>query len=133
MENYPNAPRDMLPTLAILGIDKTESSKPQTQPQESKPVRCSRKRVGTPLFITVSRHGRVKYLPKEARHLSRSDTTYLKERYLRVLDGYEDIERFDYFFAETSALERCYSSMRDKKEKIWFLSFCFFHSLFEYF
>jgi len=88
----------MLSALAILGMYQTESSKPQTQTQESKPVECARKRVGTPLFISVERHGRVKYLPEEARHMSRGDTTYLKERYLRGLDGCEDIERFDCFF-----------------------------------
>ena len=103
---YPSAHRDMLPALAILGMYQTESSKPKTQPQESKRIKTVEKRVGTPLFITVERHGRVKFLPKEARLLSRGDTTYLKERYLRGLDGYEDIERFDCFFSEASALER---------------------------
>lgn len=98
---YPGAPGGMLPALAVLGLYKTEPSKPQTQPQP-KPVR----EPTTPIFITVERHGRVKHLPKEVRLLSKGDTTYLKERYLKVLDGYDEIERFDTFFAESSALER---------------------------
>jgi len=106
VEHNPGAPRDMLPALAILGIYQTESSGPRTQPQESKPVERARRRVGTPLFITVERHGRVEHLPKEARHLSIMDMAYLKEKYLRELDGYEDIERFDSFFSEAPALER---------------------------
>jgi len=106
LEHYQSTPRDMLPALAILGIYQAESREPQTQPQELTSVKCAVKQVGTPLFIRVERQGRVKSLPKEARHLSMSDTAYLKERYLKGLDGYEDIERFDCFFAEASALQR---------------------------
>jgi len=106
VHHNPNAPPGMLPALAVLGIYQTESREPQTQLQELKPVECAQKRVSTPLFITVMRNGRVKSLPKDARHLSMGDTTYLKERYLRELDGYEDVERFDCFFAEASALKR---------------------------
>lgn len=103
---HPRAPGDMLPALAILGIHQTESSKPYKQLQESKPHKYAGKQVGTPLFITVERYGLVRSLPKEARHLSMSDTAYLKEEYLSGLDGYEDIERFDCFFSEMPALRR---------------------------
>lgn len=106
VEPHKGAPRDMLPALAILGIHQTESSRPQEQPQQSKPAECTKKRAGTHLLIKVERHGRVRSLPKEARHLSISDTTYLKKRYLSGLDGYENIERFDCFFSEAPALRR---------------------------
>ncbi|KON29374.1 hypothetical protein AC482_06610 [miscellaneous Crenarchaeota group-15 archaeon DG-45] len=96
---------DMLPALAILGISQTGSSRPRTQIQ-AEPVEYPRKRVSTPLFITVSRNGRIEHLPKEARQLSRGHTAYLKEQYLMGLDGYQEIERFDCFFSEASALER---------------------------
>lgn len=103
VENYPDAPRDMIPALAIIGLYQTESE-PQTQPQYLKLV--ENERIVTPPCITVERHGRVRILPKEARLLSRGHTNYLKERYLSELDGYENIERFDCFFVESSALER---------------------------
>ena len=105
-EHTQSLPKDMLPALAVIGLYQTESNEPQTRNLELKPVEASEKKVGTPLFITVRLHGRVKSLPREARLLSKSDTTYLKERYLRGLDGYEDIERFDCFFSEAPALER---------------------------
>jgi len=95
----------MLPALAVLGIFQTESGEIQKQPTKSDPVDFVKKQPGTPLFITVERYGWVKSLPTEARLLSIGDTTYLKEQYLKGLDGYESIEGFDCLFAEASALE----------------------------
>lgn len=102
----PNVPGDMLPALAILGIYQTDLKEPETQPQESKQIKFKKNEVSTPLFITTKRHGQIKSLPKEARLLSMGDTTRLKKKYLRGLDGFDDVERFDCFFAEASALER---------------------------
>ena len=106
VEHHPSASRDMLPALAILGIHQPELRKPPTPHPEPKLLECVGEGKWTKLFIAVERHGRVKFLPMEARLLSRSYTTYLKERYLRGLDGYEDIERFNTFFAEAKALTR---------------------------
>jgi len=106
VDHNPNLPKDMLPALAILGIYQTDSRKPETQSQVSKQILVEKKRISTPFFITIKRHGRITSIPKEARLLSIGDTTHLKEKYLSELDGYEDIERFDFFFAEASALER---------------------------
>jgi len=106
VEHNPNPSGDMLPGLAILGIYQPELRRPPPPYTKSKPPELVREGEGTELFITVERHGRVKFLPKDARFLSNSHTTYLKERYLRGLDGYEDIERFNTFFAEAQALAR---------------------------
>ncbi|KON30622.1 hypothetical protein AC482_03405 [miscellaneous Crenarchaeota group-15 archaeon DG-45] len=43
---------------------------------------------------------------KLSRQLSRRDTLYLKEKHVRGLDRYHEIERFDYFFSEAQALQR---------------------------
>ena len=99
----PNVPQDMLPALAIIGMYRTDKKKPETVPP--KQVSDEKRRVSTPLLITVKRHGQIKSLPKEARLLSMSDTNRLREHYLKGLDGYEDIAQFDCFFAEASALE----------------------------
>lgn len=104
--NYPKSKDDMLPALAILGISNNDPSEPRTQKDDEQPDDPGEKRAETPLFIKVRRYGRVKAIPKEVRHLSRSDTIYLKEKHLKGLDGYEDIEHFKCFFSEMQALKR---------------------------
>ena len=100
VEHHPGAPEGMLPALASVGLYKIEPRERVPRPPP-KPVR----EPSTPIYLTVERRGRVKYLPEEARLLSVSDTAYLKERYLKGLDGYEDVEGFNAFFADASALK----------------------------
>jgi len=97
---HPKPPSNMLPALAVIGLYKEKKAKRERRP-EPKPVR----EPSTPIFLTVERRGRVRYLPKEARLLSGSDTAYLKDHYLRGLDGYGEIGRFNTFFAEANALK----------------------------
>lgn len=104
--DYSESKSDMLPALAILEIVNEESSKPVTQRYNYRPDGFGERKTETPLFIKVRRYGRVKALPKEARHLSWSDTVYLKDKYLKGLDGYSDVERFECFFSEMKALEK---------------------------
>jgi hypothetical protein len=103
---YSESTSDMLPALAILGIFNDEPSEPLTQRYNDQPDDLGERKAETPLFIKVRRYGRVKALPKEARHLSWSDTVYLKDKYLKGLDGYRDVERFECFFSEMKALEK---------------------------
>jgi len=104
--DYSELKSDMLPALAILGIVNEESLEPKTQRYDNRPDDLGERKAETPLFIKVRRYGRVKALPKEARHLSWSDTVYLKDKYLKGLDGYSDVERFECFFSEMKALEK---------------------------
>jgi len=104
--DYSESKSDMLPALAILGIVNDESLEPTTQRYDERPTDLGKRKAETPLFIKVRRYGRVKALPKEARHLSWSDTVYLKDKYLKGLDGYRDVERFECFFSEMNALQR---------------------------
>jgi hypothetical protein len=102
------APIEMLPALAILGIG-TEDVKPEprAEPYPGEEVKGPEEvGPGTPLRIKVSRLGRVGYLPRYARLLTKGDTRYLKENYLKGMDGYGQIEKFDTFFAHIWSLEK---------------------------
>ena len=94
--------------LSIIGL--TEVSKPEEivsaitiehGSSETKPTL----RTGE-IFIKRELFGRVESIPKDFRLLTNEHTKYLKEHHLRGLDGYDEIERLNCFFAEESALER---------------------------
>ena len=108
-------PEDLLPALAAVNIYEFESIRklPAIQAPEQEAVEeaiAVEEAVGEPsqtgLFITVEQEGVIETLPKDVRYLTRGDMEQLKEEHLKNLDGYEEIEHFNFFFAGKSEIEQ---------------------------
>ena len=92
---------DGLSALALLGLAEEEVQEPSPEmrePQATEP----------PKLIKVRPFGSVKYLPEDFLLLTMSQTEFLKENYLRGLDGYEALGHLPTFFAKNSKLRSGY-------------------------
>jgi hypothetical protein len=92
---------DGLSALALLGLAEEEV-------QEPSPEMLEPQATGPPKLIKVRPFGTVKFLPKDFLPLTMSQTRYLKENYLRGLDGYEALGHLPTFFAKSSRLRSGY-------------------------
>jgi hypothetical protein len=92
---------DGLSALALLGLAEEEVQEPSPEIREPQAT-------GPPPLIKVRPFGSVKYLPEDFLLLTMSQTEFLKENYLRGLDGYEDLGHLPTFFAKSSKLRSGY-------------------------
>jgi len=103
---------DGLSALALLGLAEEEAQEPSPEipePQITVDLPKEEERAAEPpTLIEVRPFGTVKYLPKGFLPLTMSQTEYLKENYLRGLDGYEDLGHLPTFFAKSSRLRLGY-------------------------
>ena len=58
------------------------------------------------LSINIENFGSVGDIPKDMRLLTMGQTRYLKQKHLKGIDGYDEIENLSNFFVEASALTR---------------------------
>lgn len=96
---------DGLPALALLGLPQIEAAETLIvePPIELEPELMVEERKPKPL-INIKPFATVKYLPKEFRRLSRTDTRYLKNL-MKSLDGCEGLETYNTVFSKFSAIE----------------------------
>ena len=92
---------DGLSALALLGLAEEEVQEPSPEMREPQAT-------GPPKLIKVRPFGTIKYLPEDFLLLTMSQTEFLKENYLRGLDGYEGLGHLPSFFAKSSKLRSGY-------------------------
>jgi len=103
---------DGLSALALLGLAEDEAQEPS--PEIGEPEIAvglppgEEVKAKSPPLIKVRPFGSVKYLPKDFLLLTMSQTRYLKENYLRGLEGYEALGHLPAFFAKSSKLRLGY-------------------------
>lgn len=104
---------DGLSALALLGLAEEEVKEPSPEIQEPEiaidlPPKEESRAAEPPPLIKVRPFGTIKYLPKGFLLLTMSQTKFLKENYLRGLDGYEALGHLPSFFAKNSKLRLGY-------------------------
>jgi len=103
---------DGLSALALLGLAEEEAQEPSPEipePQITVDLPKEEERAAEPpTLIEVRPFGTVKFLPEGFLLLTMSQTEYLKENYLRGLEGYEALGHLPTFFAKSSRLRLGY-------------------------
>lgn len=96
--------------LAIIGLSQLDAEEPLAEIQEAQRVldvlpEAVVWRRGEPAMIGFESYGTVESIPRDFRLLTLGQTKYLKDKHLKGLDGYGEIDRFGNFFADRSYLE----------------------------
>jgi len=104
---------DGLSALALLGLAEEEVQEPSSETREPQIAmdvlpREEARATGPPPLIKVRPFVTIKHLPKGFLHLTMRQTNFLKENYLRGLDGYEALGHLPSFFAKNSKLRLGY-------------------------
>jgi len=100
-------PDEFLPDSSSYGSDQLHVKESKAPKSEFlRYIEKEERKEDDLLSITLEDFGSVRDLPKGRRLLTMGQTRYLKEHHLKDLDGYDEIERFQNFFVETSALKR---------------------------
>jgi len=105
-----------LSALAFLELPQKETAETTTmEPPVEMVLELMGKEMKPEPLINIRPFGTVKYLPKDVRRVSQTETRYLKNL-LKDLGGYEGFERYNTVFSKFSALEH------GRYSKVFYLS-----------